>query len=107
MGILETVNEGSTSYLTVDFLDKDGNAAAPSSVSYRVDCLTSGAEIKADTALGASSQVEITLSAADNAIQDQTNERERRLVTVEASFGANDGVKDEYVYMLKNLRKVT
>lgn len=103
---LEVVNEGSTAYLTVTFLDKDGNQAAPTSITYRIDCLTTGTQVKGDTVVTPAAQVEITLGADDNAIQDQTNENEERLVTIEASYGASDGVKDSYRYILRNLKKV-
>jgi hypothetical protein len=103
---IEVVNEDSTAYLTVTFLDKDGTAAVPSSASYRIDCLTNASEVKDDTVLTPASSIEITLSAADNAIITQTNAIERRLVTVFATYGASDGVKDEYEYNVQNMRKV-
>ena len=104
---MDRVNEGSTAYLTVSFLDKNGTASAPSSVSYRIDCLTSGAAIKGDTSVTAGASVEITLSAADNALQSQTRARERRRVTVTGTYGASDAVRDQYDYDVVNLRAVT
>ena len=104
---LEIVNEESTAYLTVQFKDKDGNLAAPSSASYRIDCLTNGQEVRGDTALTPASSIEITLTDTDYAIIDQTNSVERRLVTIMASYGAGDDINDEYEHDLKNLRKKT
>ena len=103
---IDIINEDTTAYLTVSFTDKDGNAAVPSSASYRIDCLTTGQEVKDDTALTPASSIEITLSAADNAIITQTNAIERRLVTVWATYAGSEGVKDEYEYNLQNMRKV-
>jgi len=104
---LEIVNEKSTAYLTVTFKDKDGALEAPSSASYRIDCLTNGQEVRGDTALTPGATIEITLSPADNAIIDQDNEVERRLVTVTGTYGASDTIHQEYEYNVKNLRKVT
>jgi hypothetical protein len=104
--MLSEVNEDTTAYLTVAFLDKDGAQEAPSSLTYRIDCLTNGQEVKGDTALTPGGSVEITLSAADNAIISQTNGVETRVVTVEASYGASDGLKAEYKYNVRNLKNV-
>jgi len=104
--IRQSVNEGSTAYLEVDFLDKDDAAATPSAVTYRIDCLTTGAAVRASTSLTAGSSIEITMTPADNAIQDQANDYERRLVTVEATYGASDSVNSEHEYVVRNLRKV-
>ncbi len=102
----ELVNQGTTAYLTITFLDKAGVAQAPSSASYRIDCLTSGLEIKDDTSLTPASSVEVTLSATDNAIKLEANASERRLVTVTATYGTADAAVGEYEYHVKNLRKV-
>jgi len=104
---IDNVNEESTAYLTVTLLDKDGAEEAPSSATYRIDCLTNGQEIRDDTALTPAASIEITLGAADNAIINQENTTERRLVTVTASYGADDELNDEYEYNVKNLRKKT
>ncbi len=102
----ETVNEGSTAYLTVDFKDKDGALEAPSSISYRIDCLTNGSQVKADTPVTpAESSVEIELTKTDNAIISQSNNSERRLVTVTGTYGVDDGIVQEYEYNVKNMKK--
>ena len=105
--IRPVVNENSTSWLDVAFLDKDGDPATPSSVTYRVDCLSSGTVIRADTGITAASEVEIVLTPGDNAIVDQDHRVEKRLVTVTATFGAGDQHVSEYVYLVRNLKKVT
>lgn len=104
---MEQVNEESTAYLTVTFLDKDGNAAAPSSATYRIDCLTSGKAIRGVTALGAGSSVEVTLTPTDNAIQQVSSAKETRRVTIEALYGASDGINEEYDYEVVNLSHVS
>ena len=97
------VNEGSTAYLTVDFLDKVDAAAAPTSISYRIDDAQSGAEVRADSAVAAASQIEIELTVADNTLLG-AGDVETRVVTVTATYGADDEVSDNYFYDVKNLR---
>jgi hypothetical protein len=91
----------------VTFLDKAGAQAAPASVRYRIDDVTGAApvEVRGDTSLAPGASVEITLTPADHAILDAANAQERRLVTVTASYGANDAVVAEYEYRVRNLAK--
>ena len=59
----------STAYVTAAFLDKTGTAATPTAISYRIDDVATGQEIRDDTAITpAASTVEITLTPADNAM---------------------------------------
>lgn len=101
-----TVNEGTTAYLTVTFKDKAGANAAPASATYRIDCLTTGAAIKATTPLSAGASVEITLTKTDNRIVTAANVREQRRVTVVGTYGADDQVQHEYDYDVLNLKFV-
>lgn len=104
---LESVDEGSAAELTVTFKDKDGQPEAPASLTYRVDCLTNNQQVRGDTALSPAATVTIQLTPSDNAIIDQNNAKEKRLVTVKANFGADDADNREYTYEVKNLIKVT
>ncbi len=101
--ILSIVNEESTSYLTVDFKDKADALEAPASVSYRIDCLTSGQEIQGDTSITPLASVEIEIDPALNAIQDANNAREWRRVTVTATYGPNDQINDQFDFYLRNM----
>lgn len=102
----DEVKEQSTSYLTVTFKDKAGAVAAPASATYRIDCLTTGTAIKAATALTPAATVEITIAPNENRIVTPGNTRERRRVTVTASYGASDGVNEEFDYDVVNLSQV-
>lgn len=103
---METVKEGTTSYLTVTFLDKDGAPATPAAATYQVHDVLTGDTIRDTTVITPlASQVEIILTPADNSLLNAANPDELRRVTVAAVYGAADGVKDEYVYRLKNLVK--
>lgn len=98
-------NEGSTRKLTVTFYGDDGQPAVPAAVSYRIDCLTSGTEIKGDTPLSPAAELEITISGADNAVVNAANSREKRRVTVTASYADGDE-HDYFDYWVKNLSGV-
>lgn len=101
---MDQLNERSTHYLTVEFLDKTGALAAPTAVTYRIDCLTTGVVVRNDTAIGAGSTIEITLTPTDNAMQNQDNVTEHRRVTVIGQYGGSgDQVVKGYDYILRNM----
>lgn len=102
---MDIVNEGTTGYLTVSFYDKTGALAAPSTVSYRIDCLSSGTEIVDDTSVSPASSVEIQLTAANNAIVSGLP-RERRRVTVTGTYSGDQAVTHQYDYEVRNLSAV-
>lgn len=101
------VNEESSAFLTVSFYDKNDELTTPSSIQYRLDCLTNDQQIRDWTAFSPASVIEIGLNANDNSIIDQGNFEEIRLVTIEAYFGVSDKLTTTYQYLVKNLRKIT
>lgn len=104
---MEQVNEKSTCYLTVSFKDKSGAAAVPSTATYRVDDLGSGAQIVGDTSLTVASSIEITLGQSINTMIGAGLASETRRVTVKAVYGAGDTVNAQYDYSVVNLSGVT
>jgi len=105
--ILQTVNEETSAYLTVEFYDKTGTLALPASVEYRVDCVTTGTAIRAATAIVPATSVEVALDTDDTRIVTQTNPFEERCVTVVATYGPKDAISTEYRFRVKNLNYVT
>ena len=103
---MDVINEGTTGYLTVTFLDKDGVAVAPASVSYRIDCLTTGTAVVGATSVTPGTSVEIQLTAANNAILGNLP-RERRRVTVTGTYSGSQAVTHQYDYEVRNLSAVT
>lgn len=101
------VTEKSTAYVTVSFFDKNDVAAAPSGITYRVDCEASGAELVPDTAGSPGTTLEITVPASANAIQQPTNAFETKLVTVTATYGAGEQVTGYFRYRVRNLSKIS
>ena len=107
MTILAVVNENSNAYLTVNFKDKNGVAAVPTSISYRIDCVTNGQEVLTDTPFTpAAASIEIELTKVNNACIGSVNKYEERCVTVTAVYGVDDEIAEEYRYNLKNLLNV-
>lgn len=100
---LVTINEASSGTLTIEFLDEAGLPAAPSSISYRIDCVTSGTEIRDDTAIAPASVVDLGLTPEDTRIVTQSNRIERRRVTLVAMFGPGDQLTQDYEYSVRNL----
>jgi hypothetical protein len=98
-----TVNENSTAYLTANLLDKNGDPAIPSGITYSIICLTNGTTVRAATAIAPGTSVEITLARSDNAIIDDTNDYEQRRVIIDATYGADDSLASYYDYLVKNL----
>lgn len=108
---MDVVNEGSTAYLAVSFLDKNGNVEAPASATFRVDGKAPDATVWTEVLDDADilpilGTVELVLTPTANALITQDDDYEDRLVTIKATYDASDGVNAEYLYKLKNLAKV-
>ena len=104
----QAVNERTTAYLQIVFRDKAGALATPTAVTYRIDCLTSGQAVRASTAVSPASEVEIVLTADDNAIRQADSRAEARRVTVVASYGSTaDQATARFDYAVTNLDFVT
>jgi hypothetical protein len=103
MGI-SIVKESSESWVDVSFFDQNGSQASPSTVTYSLQCLATGKQIKTNVSVGASPVVTITLTPTDNAIQDEANSYEDKLLTVVATFGIGAQQVDDFIYRVRNLR---
>lgn len=100
---MDKVVAGTTAYLTVDFKDKDGEPAIPSTVSYKVDNLGTGAVIRASTSATPSSSVEIVLAAdVDTASPGPDFTYDVRRVTVTGTYGSTAQVVDYYDFQVIN-----
>lgn len=101
------VNEQSTAYLSVSFLDKGGATQAPSAIVYRVDDEGTRTQIRGDTAVTPAATVEIALTPTDNAMLSPSLAVERHVVTVIGRYGDDDQVTAQFVYEVLNLQAVT
>lgn len=103
---MQSVNEGSTAWLALAFSDRNGSAASPTAITYRIDDVTGGGQVRANTEIGApAASVEIELTPEDNAILS-TRQRERRRVTVQAIFSGGRVHNQQYLYDVVNLEKI-
>lgn len=103
---MDIVNEKTTAYITVAFIDKTGAPAVPATITYSTKCKATGAEIKTNVAVPPAASIEIILDALDSTIQNSTNKQEDKLLTVRASYGANDECNSDYTWRVKNLSSV-
>lgn len=76
-------NEGSSFTATANFRTRsNGTASTPTTIHYRLDCLTTGTELADWTSVLAASSVAITVTGAHNAIQNDGDEYEVKQLTV-------------------------
>jgi hypothetical protein len=101
---LAIVNESSWAQATVSFFDENGNAFTPATVDYKIDCLTTGKAIQPWTTAGVPSAVmTIAITASQNAIINEGNSTEEKLLTVRANFGMPTQFTSQYEYQVENL----
>jgi len=101
--LLSLVDAGSTAYLTTTFLDVNGAAQAPASVTVEVIDGETGTVIREATGVTpvASSMI-FDITPAENSMLDAIKDRERRRVIVRATFGAGDAFVDHFDYLIQN-----
>ena len=97
------VNEQSTAYLNVTFLNGSGEAVAPTSVTYKVTDSSSGTVVRNTTSISAASTVTISLDSVDTRMVDSTKSQEDHIVTVTGSYGGTDYARDEFTFTVVNL----
>jgi hypothetical protein len=101
---LESVNEGSTLSLSVEFLSERGTPVAPLKVFWKIEDLMSGSLIKDWTEIAnPSSRVYLTIGPDICSILDQTNSSEVKRVTIKAEFGPNIVIVQEKDIIVQNL----
>jgi hypothetical protein len=102
------VNERSTAYLSVSFLNKSGALESPASAAYTVHEKETGEELVGETEITPiAALVEIKLGADANTIIHTARESEMHVVTVTATYGENDELNSAYTYWVTNLRFLT
>ncbi|NOZ53811.1 MAG: hypothetical protein GXP08_11880 [Gammaproteobacteria bacterium] len=102
------VNENSTRYLDIIFKDENDVLAAPNSVVYRIDCVTTGTSVKSDTTVNTPGDtMRINLNKTETAIVADTNKQELKRVSIIAIYGANDEENDEFDFYVKNLAYIS
>ena len=78
-------------------------AATPTTLKYRIDCLTTGNEIADWTSVTAASSASISVTGTHNAIQSDANDREVKQMTVMADDGLSTQHRGTVRWTVENL----
>lgn len=97
-------NESVTVLLDLTHLDEDKVNAAPASLNYRIDDLTNHREVLDWTSVSTPGATNtITITKAQNAFNDRSQDREMRQVTVNAVDSAGNEGYDIFIYTLARI----
>lgn len=95
---MRTVNEEGTIYIDVTFYNTDNETFTPAAAQYRIDCLTTGNEVRSWTDLVPAESITIAVTGSDNQIFSEVNNREMRQIVVKYtdSFGREQISQSQY-----------
>ena len=103
MAIKNTINEGSSAFLTITFKDQTGTGVTPTTAAYRLD--NAGAQVKDwESFTPSSSSYIIEITGAENAILNPELATETMTVTVRWTYGTGSSGTESFEYVIKNLR---
>jgi hypothetical protein len=98
------VSAGSAVAVTADFRTRSSaSASTPTSVRYRVDCLTTGRQIINWTEVSPASSVTITIPGTSNEIVDSSNNLEVRQIHVIADYGLSTQLAASKEWRVRNI----
>ena len=104
---MKSVNEEGTLYFTVKFYDVDNALFIPSAVQYRIDCLTTGSEVRDWTTVTPASTVTIAATGDDNQIYNETSTREVRQMVVKYTDVSTNDQHSQIQWRVDNLKGIT
>ena len=81
-------------------------ATAPTTIRYRVDDLKTGKILTDWTTVSAAANVTITITAANNEIQDESSRLERKQLIVQADSGLSTQVNGRVLWKVRNVREI-
>jgi hypothetical protein len=102
-----TINERSRLPLTIKFADGDWISTAPNVARYRIDCATTNQVIQDWLDLPPGAQVGVTVTPDQNAIIDDSNRVETKVMAVEANYNMGSQYTDSFTWKVKNLQGFT
>lgn len=97
------VKERSAITVTAYFRDAADAAEAPTTIHYRIDDLSTNVRITDWTSVSAASSASISITAAENKINNHWNEFERRQITVSADKGLDGETRDTATWLVENI----
>src|SRR5512139_795138 len=99
------VNEGSAVSISANFRTRStGVASTPSSIRYRVDCLTTKSAIVEWTSVSAASSATIIIPGTSNGIVSDSNNFEERQITVEIDTNLSTQARESKTWRVRNIR---
>ena len=104
---MRSVNESGTLYITAKFYDVNDTLFTPAAADYRIDCLTSGEEIRAWTTLTPATSVTIAVTGDDTKIVNQARGREIRQLVIRYTDGSGNSTTNQTQFRVDNLRGIT
>jgi hypothetical protein len=105
---MDTVNEKSTYVVSVCLKDTAGQVVVPTSVVYRIDDVSTGNPVKADTTITPVTHIfDITVAATENAIVTTAKSLEKKRMTVTATYNTTEKATAEFEWYVRNLTKIT
>lgn len=104
---MTTINENTLLPYTFAPKDADGVAISPSTVRWRLDCLTTGTAISDWASVSPAASIAITIPATSNVIVNNANPSETKRITVQFDAGLSTGIQAEEDYIVTNNRFVT
>lgn len=90
---LKPVGEGSSFSYTFSLYDSTDTAITPTSMEYRIDCLTSKQTVRGWTTITPDVSMTVNVAPEDNGIIRDSNPYEMKQMT----FRANDGLGTQWV----------
>lgn len=105
---MKSVNERSAAVLEAEFRDPNNRLQAPTALTYRIDDLATGTQIRPWTALDPAPSVKVVLTSSDQRVLDQGGTQQLRIVTFVAAYGSGseDQATGDMVYAVNKLRKL-
>ena len=100
-------NEGQSFTATFKFFDSNYVPSSPTTLRYRIDCLTSGVVVKDWTVVTAAQSVDIEVSPDDNAIQNTSSLLERKQMVAQSNYETATQSVETKEWNVKNLQGVT
>ena len=101
------IREKSQHVITAKFKDRSTAAlVVPTNIRYRIDCLTTGITVLEWASVSADDEITLTITASQNAIQDQGKAYETKELTVAADYGLATQYTESVTYQVENLRGV-
>lgn len=103
-----SITEKSSGSFEFECYDKDNVLEVPTNIYYQIDCITTGAAIRAQTEVTpAVSSGSIDLLPADTTLQSQDNETELKLLTLVFDLNLDSQFHKTFLFEVINLKVIT